>query len=209
MRVPVSNGEVAVGIDFYTSQPPISGVSYYSKISTDMISDELTKDDVFRFAGQMFFKLHGFEQLLGTCTGILIATNQNRATEGEIDATELIWKMGERTCGSLLAELRKVVNIETSFEKLLHRLRRRRNRFAHKLSWKRAFNPSLGVQALKNIMAFLLRLNADVEQAWDVFANYAEAITRQSDGDTTCIEYEKLVVPFLTLKQKVSKQQKP
>ncbi len=77
---------------------------------------------------------------------------------------------------------------------------RRRNRFAHKLAWRKEFNPTLEVRALKNIPAFVLRLDADVDRAWDVFSNYAEAIARQSDGDETCADYEKLVVPFLTLK---------
>ena len=173
-----------------------------------MIRDGITKDDVFQLVGQMLFKLHSFERLLGNCTGILVATNRYRATVGEIGATELIWEMSEKTCGTLVNRLRNVVNIETTFERLLRRLVRRRNRFAHKLSWKREFNPSLEAQALKNITAFVLRLNADVEQAWEVFKNYLEAVTRQSDGDSTCMEYENLILPFLTLKQQTTKQQK-
>lgn len=171
-----------------------------------MIHDGLTNDDVFQLAGQMLFKLHSFERLLGNSTAILIATNQNRATVDEIDATELIWDMSEKTCGTLVNRLREVVNIEPTFERLLRRLVRRRNRFAHKLSWKRAFNPSLETRALKNITAFVLRLNADVEQAWEVFKNYLVAVTRQSDGDATCIDYAKLVFPFLTLKRQPAKR---
>lgn len=174
-----------------------------------MIRDGLTEGEVFELVGRMLFKLHAFEQILGNCTAVLVATNRNRATEGEIDATELIWKMSKKACGVLVDELRKAVNIETTFERLLRRLVRRRNRFAHKLCWKRAFNPSLEARALKNIPAFVFRLDADVERAWEVFANYAEAIARQSDGDTTCVEYEKLVVPFLTLKQQPVKKSEP
>ena len=184
-------------------------MSHPAKISTALIRDGLTKDDVFQLAGQMLFKLHAFEQLLGNSTAILTATNRNRATVGEIDATELIWDMSKKACGTLVSRLREVVNIETTFERLLRRLVRRRNRFAHKLSWKRAFNPSLEARALKNITAFVQRLDADVDQAWEVFKNYLEAVTRQSDGDATCMEYVKLVVPFLTHKQQTTKQQKP
>ena len=120
--------------------------------------------------------------------------------DGEIDAFDDIWKMRKDPCGRLVHKLRKVVDVEPNFDRLLSRLVRRRNRFAHKLAWRKEFNPTLEGRALKNIPAFVLRLNADVDRAWEVFANYAEAIVRQADRDATCADYEKMVVPFLTLK---------
>ena len=139
----------------------------------------LSEREVYELAGCMLFRLHEFEKVLRFSFHLLHATFT--PAEVDLDTDHFIWKMRKATCGKFCSDLRKVVKIDASFDRLLVRLVRRRNFFVHKLSLRKEFNPGRCPNWHENVARFIFRLEADVVAAWDIFAPCAETLIQQAN----------------------------
>jgi hypothetical protein len=158
----------------------------------------LTPDQVYAMVGRTLFNLHQLEGLLKIAAGVL--TKSMQPGEGEIDATGSIWEMRRDTLGRILWNVRNVVNVEPGFLKVINRLLRRRNAFAHKLARHTPFSLR-SKNWLRNVSRFLWALENDLEAVHYVFTRYLHALLLQHSGDPSFIFVEEEVTTFLRLKR--------
>ncbi|MCX6982887.1 MAG: hypothetical protein NTV08_19360 [Verrucomicrobia bacterium] len=141
----------------------------------------LTEDQVFTQVGAMLFTLHQFEKSMKLCAAIL----QSAAMSKTDDIGERFWGMRKATCGGVATELRKFVEIEEGFDRVLTRLIKRRNAFAHKLSAHTPFKPTAGTAWLRNVPRFIWAMHADLIKVEDVFNAYLQACLDRFEGNPT------------------------
>ena len=141
----------------------------------------LSEREVYELVGCMLFRLHQFEKIVRVSFHLLHATFSPRNIQP--DAVEFLWKMRKATCGQFFRDLRGAMTIEPTFDRRLLRLVRRRNQFAHKLALRKEFNPETNAHWHQNVARFIFRLEADVDDAWVVFATCAETLIQQADQD--------------------------
>jgi hypothetical protein len=165
----------------------------------------LTEEQVFAMIGFMLFRFHGFEKLLRICTAVI---ERSAAAQQEIDAIESFWGMRHHSLGKLANTIRGFAEVDLSFDKVLRRLVRRRNVFAHKLAVHTPFSPTRGKAWLQNVPRFIWALNDDLEQVEYVFETYARALKRQREGHPDYIFDEEEVTQFLRLKGEIQRRRK-
>ena len=156
----------------------------------------LTEDQVFTQVGVMLFTLHQFEKSMRLCTAIL----QSAAMSETDDIVERFWEMRKATCGGVAVELRKFVEIEQGFDRVLTRLIKRRNAFAHKLSVHTPFKPTAGTAWLRNVPRFIWAMHADLIEVEDVFLAYLQAVVDRSEGNPSNISSGRAPYPLLGFK---------
>ncbi len=148
-----------------------------------LVTRDPSEIEVYALIGRMLFQLHVFEKIMRWSFHLLHATFANH--ENEADAETFIWRMRRKACGQLAKELRnlKAIKMEPNFDRLLARLIRRRNQLVHKLALRKEFDPKRNARWHHNVARFILRLDADLDTAWVVFATYAETLMQAADND--------------------------
>ncbi|HEV2805123.1 MAG TPA: hypothetical protein VGW57_09360 [Chthoniobacterales bacterium] len=163
----------------------------------EQASGPMTPYQVYAMVGHTLFNLHQLEALLKLAAGVL--QEAAKGGEGEIDAEQSILEMRRDSLGRLLRNVRKVVNVDPGFSRVMTRLLRRRNALAHKLAAHTPFHPS-SKEWVRNVPRFLWALEHDLEAVHYVFRRYLQCYLLQHANDPEAILAENEVATFMRFK---------